>query len=615
MKRLRAAVADLSQMSAIEKGQFASLAERYLSGDSELINWSKVRTPTHEEVVPYDMLALPPEGIEEAKRHLDKLVVLKLNGELGTDMGFTGPKSVIEVREGYTFLDLIVNQIEIVQKYSNSRIEIHTFNQSQYPHIVTEDFITLPSKGTGEDSWTRIRRHKMEVSSRPCDVFQSLNNSGNLDILLDQGKEYVFIANSDNLGAVVDMKILNHLIKKQKDYCMEVTPKTLADAEGGTLISYEGRVQKKEVPLTVLGNRWVSLKAIKRHTEDTELQMDIISKAKEVNGVKVLQLEIGVVGAIRLFNEAIGINVPRSRFLTVTNKSDLLLLQSDLYTLASGKFTRNSARAHPPYSSTEVESEFKKTVICSSGTVKSVVRLEKGANVDDIDAQVNNMNPKKAVIVSKKDFAHYVHMKLAPKIQEWEYSHSSHGVNQQRALFIPNQGNRSFAGLHQKARGRERKQPVHLWRILCRFLYGRLKIYLIIELLQFYLVYHVLLIFVSLFIEERITKDRILALWLEHLSWFLVLVAYHVIVRCRHRRHCPRVFNKLRTADMALLIVHGFTKLIHSGLDSVAREKMENHRVWGHLLCHSSAMIIEVIGSWAIESYFNTQMERMAPDM
>ncbi|XP_037480660.1 UTP--glucose-1-phosphate uridylyltransferase-like [Triticum dicoccoides] len=90
-------------------------------------------------------------------------MVLKLNGGLGTTMGCTGPKSVIEACNGFTFLDLIVIQIEslnkkygcsvplllmnsfnthddtqkIVEKYSNSNIEIHTFNQSQYPRIVS----------------------------------------------------------------------------------------------------------------------------------------------------------------------------------------------------------------------------------------------------------------------------------------------------------------------------------------------------------------------------------------------------------------------------------------------------------------------------------------------
>ena len=44
---------------------------------------------------------------------LDKLVVLKLNGGLGTSMGCQGPKSLISVRNDQTFLDLTVRQIEV----------------------------------------------------------------------------------------------------------------------------------------------------------------------------------------------------------------------------------------------------------------------------------------------------------------------------------------------------------------------------------------------------------------------------------------------------------------------------------------------------------------------
>lgn len=50
---------------------------------------------------------------EEVKSLLDKLVVVKLNGGLGTSMGCKGPKSVICVRNELTFLDLNVQQIEV----------------------------------------------------------------------------------------------------------------------------------------------------------------------------------------------------------------------------------------------------------------------------------------------------------------------------------------------------------------------------------------------------------------------------------------------------------------------------------------------------------------------
>src|SRR3954464_10734202 len=42
---------------------------------------------------------------------LDQAVVVKLNGGLGTSMGMTKAKSLLEVKDGKTFLDLIAEQV------------------------------------------------------------------------------------------------------------------------------------------------------------------------------------------------------------------------------------------------------------------------------------------------------------------------------------------------------------------------------------------------------------------------------------------------------------------------------------------------------------------------
>ncbi|KAF5457553.1 hypothetical protein F2P56_021648 [Juglans regia] len=413
LNNLKSAVAGLNHISENEKTGFVNLVARYLSGEAQHVEWSKIQTPTDEVVVPYESLAPAPHDPVETKKLLDKLVVLKLNGGLGTTMGCTGPKSVIEVRNGMTFLDLIVIQIEnlnskygcnvplllmnsfnthddtlkIVEKYSSSNIEIHTFNQSQYPRLVVDDFSPLPSKGqTDKDGW---------YPPGHGDVFPSLKNSGKLDALLTQGKEYVFVANSDNLGAVVDLKILNHLVRNQNEYCMEVTPKTLADVKGGTLISYEGRVQLLEIAqvpdehvnefksiekfkIFNTNNLWVNLKAIKKLVEADALKMEIIPNPKEVDGVKVLQLETAAGAAIRFFDNAIGINVPRSRFLPVKATSDLLLVQSDLYILENGFVIRNKARTNPANPSIELGPEFKKVgnFLSRFKSIPSIIELD-----------------------------------------------------------------------------------------------------------------------------------------------------------------------------------------------------------------------------------------------
>ncbi|KAH9675007.1 UTP--glucose-1-phosphate uridylyltransferase 1 [Citrus sinensis] len=413
LTQLKSAVAGLNQISENEKNGFINLVARYLSGEAQHVEWSKIQTPTDKIVVPCDSLAPVPEDPAETKKLLDKLVVLKLNGGLGTTMGCTGPKSVIEVRNGLTFLDLIVIQIEnlnakygcnvplllmnsfnthddtskIIEKYSKSNVEIHTFNQSQYPRLCADDFVPLPCKGkTDKDGW---------YPPGHGDVFPSLMNSGKLDALISQGKEYVFAANSDNLGAIVDLKILNHLIQNKNEYCMEVTPKTLADVKGGTLISYEGKVKLLEIAqvpdehvnefksiekfkIFNTNNLWVNLKAIKRLVEADALKMEIIPNPKEVDGIKVLQLETAAGAAIRFFDHAIGCNVHRSRFLPVKATSDLLLVQSDLYTLADGFVTRNEARKNPANPTIELGPEFKKVgnFLSRFKSIPSIIELD-----------------------------------------------------------------------------------------------------------------------------------------------------------------------------------------------------------------------------------------------
>jgi UDP-glucose pyrophosphorylase len=60
-----------------------------------------------------DYSTLQQPSTDQIHMMLDKLVVVKLNGGLGTSMGCHGPKSVIQVRSDLTFLDLTVQQIEV----------------------------------------------------------------------------------------------------------------------------------------------------------------------------------------------------------------------------------------------------------------------------------------------------------------------------------------------------------------------------------------------------------------------------------------------------------------------------------------------------------------------
>jgi len=195
------------------------------------------------------------------------------------------------------------------------------------------------------------------------DVFRAFANSGLLDQMIKEGKEYVFIANVDNIGATVDFNILNDLIETNCEFAMEVTDKTRADIKGGTLIDYQGHVRLlelaqvppshvedfksiKKFKIFNTNNIWVNLKAISRVLKDNTLRdVDIIVNPKKSDsGVSVIQLETAVGAAIQFFENAKGINVHRRRFLPVKNTSDLFVVQSNLYALENGELVMSPKR-------------------------------------------------------------------------------------------------------------------------------------------------------------------------------------------------------------------------------------------------------------------------------
>jgi len=101
-------------------------------------------------------------------------------------------------------------------------------------------------------------------------------------------------------------------------------------------------------------NIWMNLKAIKRVVEDNELAMEIIPNEKSIpadkkgeTDISIIQLETAVGAAIRHFNGAHAVNVPRRRFLPVKTCSDLMLVKSDLYTLKHGQLVIDANRVGP----------------------------------------------------------------------------------------------------------------------------------------------------------------------------------------------------------------------------------------------------------------------------
>ncbi|KAI8882988.1 UTP--glucose-1-phosphate uridylyltransferase [Backusella circina FSU 941] len=360
-----------------EMDGFYMLFTRYLDekAKGKKLDWDKIQSPSEEQVIPYASI---PETTSKAD--LEKLAVLKLNGGLGTTMGCVGPKSAIEVRDGMTFLDLSVRQIEylnkkndvsvpfilmnsfntdddtkrIVQKYATHNVDIITFNQSRHPRIKKESLLPAPRTPTAPiDQW---------YPPGHGDFYESIYNSGLLDQLIEQGKEYLFVSNVDNLGATVDLNILHHMVETDSEFLMEVTDKTKADIKGGTLVDDEGHIRLLEIAqvpdehvedfksvkkfkIFNTNNLWINLKAIKRIMDEEAMELEIIVNHKATpQGEKVIQLETAVGAGIKHFKNGHGVNVPRTRFLPVKSTSDLFLVTSNLYSLTHGCLEVNPDR-------------------------------------------------------------------------------------------------------------------------------------------------------------------------------------------------------------------------------------------------------------------------------
>jgi UTP--glucose-1-phosphate uridylyltransferase len=135
---------------------------------------------------------------------------------------------------------------KIINKYHHIKVKIYTFNQSRYPRIDRDTLLPVArsaSSSSDLDSW---------YPPGHGDLYESIYNSGLLKKFIEEGKEYMFVSNSDNLGADVDFNILNFLInptngEKPPEFLMEVTDKTRADIKGGTLVNYEGKLRLLEI--------------------------------------------------------------------------------------------------------------------------------------------------------------------------------------------------------------------------------------------------------------------------------------------------------------------------------------------------------------------------------
>jgi UTP--glucose-1-phosphate uridylyltransferase len=313
----------------------------------------------------------------QVESYVSRTAVIKLNGGLGTGMGLEKAKSLLRVRGELTFLDIIVRQFLRLRAEWSPQLGLFVMNSFSTSEDTRAALAHYPELGEPRRlELLQNRVPKIDVSSllpvqwpqNPqlewCppghgDIYTSLVGQGLLKALRERGTQYLFVSNSDNLGATLDLRLLSYFAESDAPFLMEVTRRTAVDRKGGHLArrKSDGQLLLRESAQCPdedmeafqdihrhrffnTNSLWVRLDVLERVLAEGDgiLPLPLIRNEKTVDprdktSPKAYQLETAMGAAIGCFEEAGAIEVPRSRFAPVKTTSDLLAVRSDAYRL------------------------------------------------------------------------------------------------------------------------------------------------------------------------------------------------------------------------------------------------------------------------------------------
>ena len=359
-----------------------------------------------DDIDPLDMAALDDVEVsdEAGAEALGRTVVVKLNGGLGTSMGMDKAKSLLPVRGGKSFLDIIVDQVLSARRTYDVKLPLifmNSFRTQDDTLAALAPYGGLEVDGLGLDflqnSEPKLRADDLTPVDWPADptlewcppghgdLYTALSASGVLDKLVAAGYRYASVSNSDNLGAGPDARIAGWFAASGAPYAAEICRRTAADRKGGHLairkadhqliLRDTAQTAAEEMhfftdefrhPYFHTNNLWFDLELLaKTLTErNAVLGLPLIKNEKTVDPAdpsspEVVQIESAMGAAIEVFEGATAIGVGRERFLPVKTTNDLLLLQSDVYEVgADGQLTRVA----DPAPLIDLDSKFYKTI-------------------------------------------------------------------------------------------------------------------------------------------------------------------------------------------------------------------------------------------------------------
>jgi UTP--glucose-1-phosphate uridylyltransferase len=337
---------------------------------------------------------MPEPSAEAARAVLDQVVVLKLNGGLGTSMGLSGPKSLLQVKQGHSFLDIIATQVLALRERYGARLPLVLMNSAvtrgpslealrRHDGLRAQEEEGLPLDFLqGREPKIRASDHQpVEWPQDPelewCppghgDLYTALTASGTLDRLLDAGLRWCFVSNADNLGAMLDPRLAVWIAGEGVPFTMEAVRGTAADRKGGHLARRDGQIVLRETAQVPDGdtsftdverwrfyntnNLWIDLRALQQLQADDPAAptLPLIVNRKTVDprdptSTPVIQLETAMGAAIGSIAGARAVQVPRSRFAPVKTTDDLLVVRSDAYELTADGRMAPRFEGSPPF--------------------------------------------------------------------------------------------------------------------------------------------------------------------------------------------------------------------------------------------------------------------------
>ncbi len=331
-------------------------------------------------IEPIDMESLADVEVDDdvAREAIRHTAVIKLNGGLGTSMGMDRAKSLLCVRRGLSFLDIIARQVLELRKQHDAPLPLilmNSFRTSEDTLAALARYEELPVAGLPleflQNKEPKLLASDLSPVAWPVDpdlewcppghgdIYTALLDTGLLDQLAEAGFRHVFVSNSDNLGAVPDPTLAGWFAASGAPFAIEAVRRTASDRKGGhfaTRVS-DGRIVLRETAQTLPEDKealadlnrhrftstnslWFDVEAMRRTLVSRQgvLGLPLIRNRKTVDpsdasSPEVIQIETAMGAAIEVFDGARTIEVGRDRFVPVKTTDDLLVLRSDVYDL------------------------------------------------------------------------------------------------------------------------------------------------------------------------------------------------------------------------------------------------------------------------------------------